>query len=131
MKFNLEDLNPATTFQLDESNPDAGAIRLRIATAGLIDELRRKFVKTKPEYRSGQRYERTDVDHNGYDSGLWDYCIVGWDGVEDEKGKPIPCTAENKMLLMRESPDFADIVRNCMDVLQEEKARRTEAAAKN
>lgn len=38
---------------------------------------------------------------------LFDGCIVSWEGLEDEKGEPLPCTRANKQHLF----DYVDEIR--------------------
>lgn len=35
-----------------------------------------------------------------------DVCLVSWEGVEDENGKPIPMTKENALELFKSLPDL-------------------------
>lgn len=131
MKFDLENLNPATSFPLDHDDPEAGSIDLRVASSEALEGLRKKHVKTRVQYHKGQRHEVQDVDHENYDKGLWDYCIVGWKGLLDAKGKAIPCNAENKVKLMKGSPVFSQLVRDRLEQLSEEQQERLKDAEKN
>lgn len=131
MRIDLTNLNPSASFPFDYNDPEAGNIELRVASAGLLENLRKKHVKTVAEFRRGQRFEKQITNHDGYELDFWDYCIVGWTGLTDVNGEDIPCTAENKALLMSGSPQFAEIVRERMERLQEENAKRAEDAEKN
>lgn len=131
MRFNLKELNPAITLPLDEENENAGSIDLRIMNAAKMEELRKKYIKTRWTYHKGQRHEVQDIDNASYDRALWDYCISGWEGVEDETGTPIPPTAENKYTLMQESPLFSRLVRERLEQIQDEQIKRQKDAEKN
>ena len=62
---------------------------------------------------------------------LHDYCVVDWEGIEDEKGKAIECTKENKVALLSKSPLFLQLVSDCLKQLNEQMEERREQAQKN
>lgn len=129
MKFNMTNPNPATRFPFNDD--DGGFVELRPVTPAVLESLHRKFTKTRPEYHRGVRHDVTTTDQDGYDAAFWDYCIAGWDGVFDEHGEPIECTRENKVFLYKNSPEFAALVRVCIDRLAEDMDARTQALEKN
>lgn len=131
MRFNLTDLNPGTVCPLDPQDPDAGSITLRTLNSETLADIERKTRTRRVEYRRGQRHEVVDVNEALHSELLWDYAIVGWDGIEDENGVPIPCTRENKVTLMNGSPVFARIVGDLLDQLTEARIQRAESAEKN
>jgi len=71
---------------------------LKLANEELMDQLRQ--ANTKIEARTnGKREENFDLDRYTHD--LFDSVVVGWDGLLEEDGKPIPCTQESRRLLQR------------------------------
>ncbi|MBI5189959.1 MAG: hypothetical protein HZA22_04740 [Nitrospirae bacterium] len=51
-----------------------------------------------------------EVDERKADEDRWDYQIPDWEGLVDAEGKPLPCTRENKVFLMRHYVPFAYFV---------------------
>jgi len=131
MRFNLKDLNPGTVFLFNDDKPEEGSVTLRLCNGQALTDIRKQTVKKRYEYKRGARMEVEDFNDELHSELLWDYAIVDWSGVEDEKGKPIPCTRENKALLMRGSPVFSRLVGNYLDRLGEEEAAHAEAVEKN
>ena len=132
MKFNLQDLNPGAKFFFDEANPAAGSITLRALNMEVLDEIRAKTTKRRVEYgEDGQRQEFIDVDEKLRDDLTWAYVIQGWAGVEDEEGRPIPCTDGNKATLMRGSLVFSGLVNKFLKKLNRDMKKRAEAERKN
>lgn len=131
MKLNLENLNPGVNFLIDEANPAEGSITLRLLDSKTMKEQRAASTKTRVEYHKGVRNVVTDVDEAVASGLFWDHIIVAWDGLVDEKGKPIPCTKDMKIKLMNESPDFARVVNEKFELLTEGAVAKEEAAAKN
>lgn len=127
MRFDLNNLNPGTWLDIDESKPEDGAICLRV----LNDDTRRKLHKkhTSRKFVRGRQIE--ELSEPTFYAAMWDYCILDWKGICDADGKPIPCTAANKALLMAESPVFTNIVSGLLDQLNIEAAQRAEEAEKN
>lgn len=131
MKFNLKDPNPGAWFDLVEGKPEEGRICLRQLNHDAARALEKQTTKRQVEYKKGQRFEYTDSDPDLYTELLWDYCILDWQGIEDEKGKPIPCTRENKVVLMRGSLEFQRMVAEGLDRLSADFEERKKALRKN
>lgn len=115
MKFPTN--NPGTWFLFDEARPELGRVCVRLCNGGALEEIDAKTVTMEAEYRKGQRYQYPKVDDKRRSELVWDYSIVDWEGVEDEQGTPIPCTKDNKALLMRNSMEFAVFVGDCLEKL--------------
>jgi hypothetical protein len=49
-----------------------------------------------------------------------DKMIVGWEGVENEKGESLPCNRENKLILFELNPHVINYVRDRMNEIEEE-----------
>lgn len=131
MRFNLEELNPGVWIALDEDHPEQGKLCLRVANGEALDEIKKKTHKKRVEIRRGQRFEVEEVNEALYDELLWDYCIVDWEGILDAKGKPIPCTRENKVRLLRGSPLFLQLYIDCIGRLDEYRKQALEEEEKN
>ncbi len=136
MRFDTENL--PTKFFFDESDETAGFVELRVASQSALDSINEAATKKKSEVRpnpaAGKRLERiayVETDEKLFMTMLWDYCITDWVGVEDASGKLIPCTAENKYLLMTNSKKFKDFISACLDKLNGIEAEEKEEAEKN
>ena len=132
MKINLQDPNPPATFDL----PGGGTIKIRPLAEASLREILKQVEKKKVEYKEDrmgrlQRIEYTERDEEKYSELLWDYCIVAWDGIEDMDGNSVSCTQENKLILMRQSPDFSGIVSKFIDQMNQDESNRLENEIKN
>jgi len=120
MEFDLENLNAGNWFEMD----NGGKICLRVCDGDALRNIRKKTVTKKVEYKKvDNRLERFVVEDANDDlqaDMIWDYCIVNWENFFDKNKKPIPCTPENKKLLMGKSIQFAKFVSECLDKLREE-----------
>jgi len=130
MRFDRTDLNPGVWFYFKDE-PVNGGICLRRVSAAKMSEIHKQTRKTKVEFRRGRRYESVQIDEDKEDLLLWDYCIADWQGLEDEFDDVIEPTAENKRMLMSESPDFAAFVTDCLEQLDGLDTNRKEKEAKN
>ena len=96
---------------------------------------RGKSVKVVPEYQKlDGKWERFEVEKKDDDLQnrlFWDAVIVAWENLQDGKGREIPCTAENKTLLMLTQPVFSKFIGECVEVLTKDDAARAEASEKN
>jgi len=109
-KLSLEDPNPGVWFKFDESDPKSGEIALRPANNAKREEIIKKTVKRRVEYKHGQRFEVNESNDNKFSEMLWDYCIVDWKDLVDDSKKEIPCTTENKVFFMKNHVGFASFV---------------------
>lgn len=132
MKFNLNELNPGTFFFFDEDNPEEGGVEMRLATAGVIEEIEKKVTKKKIIWKRGQKFEDVTRDEKLYSDLLWDYVIVDWKGIiDDSTGEEIPCTKENKSVLMRGSVKFSAFIGDCIEQLTYDVGQSVEDQEKN
>ena len=104
--FDLDELNPGTWFKFDEDNQKSADICVRALNPEKFEEIQRVTVKVRPIYKQGQRFEIREVNDKLQNELIWDYCIVDWKNVYDRTNKVIPCTKENKILLMQRSLTF-------------------------
>ncbi len=116
MKYDVENLNPGTWFDFPDGE---GRICLRILSFEEAEDIRKKTVKHGVEYKKNQRFEFDVTDEGKQFELTWDSCIVGWENIQDAKGKDIPCETANKIMLMRGSPSFAHMVNEFLEKLTE------------
>lgn len=155
MPYNLENLNPGTRFphplpgedtsQAERENPPEW-VEFRIADADFLNDLQKKYAVTKqrfvqPEKKSGKVNTRAPLQHveyqevpesnrDAYQADLWDYAITAW-RLLDTIGAEIPCTRENKTILMRKSAAFALYANECLERLREHEEEQKEIDQKN
>ena len=129
--FNMSNPNPGFWFKFNPDDPESGEISLRPQNAEQRNKTRKKAVKDRVEYKQGQRFEVQDVDDDLFSELVWDYSIVAWSGLIDDKGIPIECTTENKVFLMRNHIGFARFVAEKLGELSEGYAERLELENKN
>lgn len=137
MNFSLDDLNPTTRFNYDESGEEW--VELRLVPEAKYNEFRKQLgIKQKriKEYdKQGKPTILYDIDND--ETKVFalmdlanDYMISNWSLVTN-KGETIPCTKENKKLLLSESPEFAVWIDNCHKKLKEDQEKRGENVIKN
>ena len=112
-----------------------GRIQLRTMTADDFKIIRRQTVSRKVEYKrvegKAERFEIEEVKDDLQTELFWDYIIVGWENLYDGKEVAIPCTKENKMLLLSLSAKFLKFVTDCLQSLNDTEAEKAESAIKN
>ena len=130
-----------TTFDLDSDVgkwfelEDGGRICLKNMTADDLKEIRKQTVKKRVDFKKVDgtpgRFEYEEVDRDLENVLFWEKVIVDWENFFDIKKKPIPCTKENKLLLMGRSQKFIKIVTDFLKVLTEDDSEQAERAEKN
>jgi hypothetical protein len=115
--FDFDNLNPGVWFPYKDS--DTASICLRVCAGDDIKAIRKQTTKTKVEYKNNQRFTYEDTNDELYRELLWDFCIVDWKGFANKSGIEIPCTKENKLLLMGKSVDFAKFVGDSLEKLND------------
>jgi len=132
MKFNLSNLNPGTKFFFNEDDEKEGSVSLRVCAGDDLRAIRKQSAQDKVEYRRGSRIEYKKVNEEVENTLLWDFCIVEWEGVlSEETNQPIPCTKENKSLLMGKSPVFSKFVGDKLSILADIEDKEKEDLEKN
>src|SRR6056297_1159072 len=119
-KLSMTDPNPGIWFRFDENDPESGEVAIRPLNPAKREAIRKKAVKKRVEYKHGQRFEVEDVNDDLSSELLWDYSITGWNDLVDDDGKPIACTSENKVFLMKNHVGFARFIGDKMERLAEE-----------
>jgi len=139
MPWDLENLNPATRFVWDENviTEKQEWVELRDTSQEDSDRIYKSIgatekveYKTDPKTRQMQRirfFSPTDEQLKKFNEEYWDFSIAEWQLFTPD-GKKIPCTRENKIKMMTQSPSFGTWVNKCLDDLKEsiEQAKETE-----
>jgi|APSaa5957512622_1039677.scaffolds.fasta_scaffold228488_1 hypothetical protein len=130
--INTKDLNPPSKFYFDDSNPKDGFILLRSIPSDEMKKITRLTEKNQPpEYRRGVRYPIPPKVNDDLRAELmWDWMIVSWEGLLDEKHKELPITKENKMMLMK-STGVSSFVTTCIEQLTSDMASIKKEDLKN
>ena len=132
--FNLDPEKIERWFEFD----DGGRIQLKILSSDDWSEIE-KQTKTKAiDYKrldgKAERFEYEKFKPGGEQLQFelfWDKAIINWENFLDAKGKNIPCTKENKILLVKRSKKFIDKVNEFLKILRVEEFERAEESPKN
>jgi len=128
--FDLE-AKPGVWFEME----GGGRVQLKTLGASEWKAIRAKSVKTVSEYQKlDGKWERFEVEKKDDDLQnflFWDSVIVAWENLLDGKGQAIPCTAENKSLLMLTQPKFSKFIGECSEALAKDETDRAEQSEKN
>jgi hypothetical protein len=130
-KLSLKNPNPGVWFRFDDQDPQSGEVSIRPLNAAKREEIRKKAVKRRIEYKHGQRFEVEDTNDDLFSELLWDYAITEWSGLVDDDGKEIPCTSENKIFLMRNHVGFARFIGDKLELMATEYEGNLEIENKN
>jgi hypothetical protein len=129
-----------TVFELDESGKwfdvdGGGRIQVRSMTFEKNKEIakatRKKRVDFKKVDGTPARFESEEVNEDLANRLFWDFVIVAWENFLDSKGNEIPCTTDNKLLLISKSTKFVATVRDCLEQLAADDAEQAKAEEKN
>ena len=71
-----------------------------------------------------------EFDEEKLSEAVNDFCIAGW-FLKDKEGNEVPCTRDNKLLLMGKMPRFARWINKCLTELREATEKEAEAERKN
>lgn len=128
--FDLEE-REATWFDME----GGGRVRLKTLTSEGWRAIRGRSVKVVSEYQKlegkWERFEVSKVDDDLQNNLFWDAVIVAWENLFDGKGREIPCTPENKTLLMLTQPKFSRFIGECVEALTRDESARLAASEKN
>ena len=131
MKIDLENPNPGVTFFFNEVDKSEGFIVLRVLNNQKLEEITNRCRTKRVEVKGSPptRFEYLDFKKGGEEKEFeltWDYCIREWGQIVDAKEVEIPCTAENKVVLMRTSPPFSSYVMKCIRTINAEEEKHEE-----
>lgn len=139
MSFNLKNLNKATRFNYPDAEGDEW-VELRLVSAEKMDEFRKELkIKPKSKYIVNTLSKRMETvqDIDIPDEKIAalgdlyiDYQISAWNLVEPD-GEEIPCTLENKKILMSGEPMFNAWVTARLNKLQGDIAEIENGEIKN
>jgi hypothetical protein len=131
-----------TTFNIEENKgvwfdmPGGGRVKLR--TLSVLDLRKiKKATTTKTPFVTEVNGKTVVLTHEVDDDDLWmsmanDCCVVEWENLFDKNGNPIPCTKENKDILMcMGDGTFRDFVKEKMDILSAHEKEEQAASEKN
>jgi hypothetical protein len=128
--FDLSE-NPGVWFDME----GGGRVQLKTLAAEDLKAIRKQSAKKRVEYKriegKAERFDVEDVDEDAQNQLFWDHVIMSWEKFFDSKGEPIPCTKENKVLLMQRSIKFARFVTEALRTLSEDETAQAEATEKN
>lgn len=128
--LNLEGPN-GVWFEMD----GGGRVQLRTLSYDILKQIKKQTTRKKVEFKKVEgtpgRFEYEEVNEELQNELFWDYCIVSWENLYDSKGKEIPCTKGNRILLMTKSSQFAKFVADSLATLGEDEKIQAEAAEKN
>jgi hypothetical protein len=128
--FDIEG-EPGKWFELD----DGGRIQLRLLNADDFKAIRKQTVKKRVDFKkvdgTPSRFEHEENNEELQGELFWDSVIVNWEKFFDAKGVEIPCTKENKLLLMARSMKFVKIATDFIKVLNEDEEKQAGTSEKN
>ena len=137
--FNLKELNPGAWFVYEEDKKckPLSRVKIRAYNNEILKQISDKHTKEVVEYKQAgkrgnlQRITYLKSDEEAVQGDLWDYSILEWEGFQDESKTDIPCTRENKILLMRQNPQFYAFIDKCIGKLLPDTNEEVEEAEKN
>jgi hypothetical protein len=110
-----------------------GRLQLRIPSIADWKLIRKQTVRKKVEFKKVDgtpgRFEFEEINEDLQNDLFWDVAIVNFENFTN-KGILIPCTKENKILLMTNSK-FAKFFSESFKTLTEDEAIQAEASEKN
>lgn len=126
MPISLSNLNKVTRFNFPNEEGEEW-VELRLVSSEKMDEFRKKInVKPKSKYvvntisKKMEVVQDVDIPEekiNEFNDMCIDYQIANWN-LEEPDGKEIPCTLQNKKLLMGGEPVFDAWVNSRLRKLQ-------------
>jgi hypothetical protein len=130
-----------TVFDLDERQgvffdmEGGGRIQLRSLSSDDLREIRKQTVKKKVDFKrldgKPERFEFEEVNEELQNELFWDHVIMTWENFIDKNGTPIPCTKENKMLLLSRSLKFTRFLNEALTTLTETESQLMKDMEKN
>jgi len=112
-----------------------GRVQLRFIDIEDWRAIRKQTIKKKVEYKriegKAERFDVEEVNEDLQNELFWDQSIVSWENFVDGNGKEIPCTKENKILLMSKSVKFAQFIGDCIKQMADDEKFQAEQSEKN
>ena len=86
MKINFDDPNPGIFFKWPGAETDAdGGIYIRACNIETLTDIEKSTVTKKKKFRGSAPYDDVFVDEKRKEEMIWDYCITGWENLQNEK----------------------------------------------
>lgn len=128
--FNLEE-KQGVWFEME----DGGRVQLHALSTDEFKAIKKQTTKKKVDFKkvegTPQRFEYEEVNEDLQNELFWDAVIVAWEKLFDGKGSIIPCTKENKIMLMNRSVKFAKFVSDGLKTISDSEAGQAAQAEKN
>ena len=128
--INLEE-RISTWFEMD----GGGRVELRTLSYDALKKINKQSTRKKVDFKKVEgtpgRFEYEEVNEELQNELFWDHCILAWENLYDSKEVEIPCTKENKVLLMTKSAQFAKFISDSLETLNKDEAAQAETAEKN
>ena len=120
--------------------PDAGRVKIRIASAQVLDDIRDKTTTRAKECAYNEHTKKMELV-NGFEPQtyqqirksaemFWDHVIEDYEGLPDDQGNLIALTLENKLMLV-EDKEFVRFVNRCIELYKLSEEERTKEIEKN
>lgn len=110
-----------------------GRLQLKIPSMADWKQIRKQTIRKKVEFKKVDgtpgRFEFEEVNEDLQNELFWDSAIVNFENFTN-KGDLIPCTKENKILLMTNSK-FAKFFSDSFKILTDDMAMQAEDSEKN
>jgi predicted ATP-dependent endonuclease of OLD family len=139
-RFFESEMNESGEMTYLDPKEGAGEVRIREMDSDVMREIRaqtnkevEKFIHN-PKTRGMERilYNVQTVEQRQEENErIWDYVIQDWRGILDKDGNEIPCSSENKKLIMKKSLQFVWFASRCLQLVTRSNVDRSEDAAKN
>lgn len=130
-----------TVFDLEKSRDawfeleGGGRVLLHLLSADEWNEIKVKTttISDTCKFLGGkwERFEIEKVDANQQNRLFWDKIIVNWEYLYDKNGNEIPCTIDNKLLLLNKSLKFIDFINSSLEHLRQDEIMHQEVVEKN
>ena len=112
-----------------------GRVKLKTLSYDALKQITKQSTRKQVAFKKVEgtpgRFEYEDDDPDLRNELFWDHCIVTWENLFDSKEKAIPCTKENKMLLMTRSSKFLKFITISLETLNKDEETQAKAAEKN
>lgn len=100
-----------------EDGDDSATFKCHILSTAEVAKMAEESTKhiwDAPKRRiQKQRFDKLDMAK--FHADKIDKIIVGWEGLLDPNGRPLPCTRENKLLLEEVNPEIIEYVLDQVD----------------
>jgi len=120
--------------------PNAGRVKIRVASAHVLDSIREKTTTRIREHAYNEHTKKMElvggIEPQTYQQlresaeMFWDHVIEDYEDLLDEAGNPIAVTFENKMMLI-EDKEFARFVNRCIELHKLSEEERKKEIEKN